>query len=364
MQRSERSVGIKDIARALKTSIGTVDRALHGRPGVSEKTKARVLQMADQLGYKPNLAAQALKLNRQLSIGVVLPKHIAHFFDPLRAGIRDAAAATVGTHVSLEFHEYPRIGVGDVEAIEKALKRRYDGMIFIPGDARKFDPLIRKLSRSGTAMMCVGNDAPNSERVGSVAAHAHISGAIAAELLALKLPHKANVVVFSGELTTLDHAEKLRGFAATLALQAPQLTLLSTLESHEKPEEAYDQTIELMQRKDRPEGLYLSTANSFPVLKALDELGLLGKVQVITTDLFEELVPLIEDGKVLATMYQRPHTQGKVAFESLLAYLLREDQTHPVVRLMPHVVFRSNLSLFANRLIEADEDLETELVSK
>ena len=72
------NAGIKDIAKALKVSIGTVDRALHGRPGVSAKTKARVLQMAKRLGYKPNLAAQALKLNRRVSIGVVLPEtHLA-----------------------------------------------------------------------------------------------------------------------------------------------------------------------------------------------------------------------------------------------------------------------------------------------
>jgi hypothetical protein len=35
-----KSAGIKDVAKALKISIGTVDRALHKRPGVSEKTKA------------------------------------------------------------------------------------------------------------------------------------------------------------------------------------------------------------------------------------------------------------------------------------------------------------------------------------
>ncbi|HEY1731001.1 MAG TPA: LacI family DNA-binding transcriptional regulator [Terriglobales bacterium] len=355
------NAGIKDIARALKVSIGTVDRALHGRAGVSEKTKARVLQMADKLGYKPNLAAQALKLNRSLSIGAVLPKHISHFFDPLRAGIRAAAAATVGMKVNLEFHEYPRLGVGDAEAIEDALQQHYDGIIFIPGDARKFEPLIRKLSRSGTAMMCVGSDAPNTDRVGSVAAHAYVSGAIAAELLAHKLSHKANVAVFSGELFTLDHAEKLRGFAATLAVQAPHLTLLPALESHERPKDAYRQAMTLMHSKERPEGLYLSTANSMPVLKALDELALLGKVQIVTTDLFHELVPLIEFGKVLATMYQRPYTQGKIAFESLVAHLTNESKTQPVVRLAPHVIFRSNLSLFSGQITDTDEELETEL---
>jgi LacI family transcriptional regulator len=352
--------GIKEIAEVLNVSIGTVDRALHDRPGVNEKTKARVLQVAEQLGYKPNLAAQALKLNRRLSIGVVLPKHISHFFDPLRAGIRAAAASKVGMQIRLDFHEYPRIGSGDAEAIERALAQKYDGIIFLPGDTRKFDPLIRKLARSGTAMMCVGSDAPNSERVGSVAVHAYVSGAIAAELLAHKLTRKANVAIFSGELSTLDHAEKLRGFAATLAVQAPHLTLLPALESHERPKEAYRQAIGLMQRKDRPEGLYLSTANSVPVLKALDELQLLGKIQVVTTDLFHELVPLIEFGKILATMYQRPYTQGKIAFENLVAYLLKEKTTHASVRLPPHVIFRSNLSLFSGRIIDTEDETGNE----
>ena len=56
-----KAAGIRDIAEALGTSIGTVDRALHGRSGVSARTKARVLRMAEQLGYKPNIAARSLK---------------------------------------------------------------------------------------------------------------------------------------------------------------------------------------------------------------------------------------------------------------------------------------------------------------
>ena len=356
-----KSAGIKDIAKALKISIGTVDRALHERPGVSEKTKARVLKMAEQLGYRPNLAAQALKLNRHLSIAAILPKHISHFFDPLREGIRAAAAATVGMKIELEFHEYPRLGVGDVAAFEEALQRHYNGIIFLPGNMRRFDPLIHTLSRSGTAMMCVGSDAPNTDRIGSVAAHAAVSGAMAAELLSHKLNRKATVAIFSGELSTLDHAEKLRGFAATLAVQAPNLSLLPALESHERPDEAYRQALALMRSKPQPEGLYLSTANSMPVLKALEELGLLGTVQVVTTDLFRELVPLIETGKVLATIYQRPFTQGKLALETLLKCLLEGGKPQPIIRLVPHLIFRSNLSLFSSQIANSDDEFETEL---
>ena len=260
----------------------------------------------------------------------------------------------------MEYFEYPRLGMGDVEAFAQVMDRHFDGIIFLPGDARKFNPLIRKLSRRGTAMMCVASDAPNTERIGSVSADAFVSGAIAAELLSHKLGRKANVAVFSGALSTIDHAEKLRGFAATLATQASHLTLLPVLESHERPREAYRQALSLMKGKFKPEGLYISTANSIPVMKALEERGLLGKVQVITTDLFQELVPLIQSGKILASLYQRPFTQGKTAFENLLSYLLKKSTTQATVRLAPHVIFRSNISLFFEQIAGTDQTLEEE----
>jgi LacI family transcriptional regulator len=350
MNNTPKTTGIKDIANELGISIGTVDRALHERTGVSLKTKARVLQMAEQLGYKPNLAAQALKLNRRIEIAVILPKQISHFFDPVRAGIRAAANATVGMHVKVTFREYPRLGQGDTETLEASLKEKYDGIIFTPGNPRKLDPIIHRLTTKGTAMLCVGSDAPNSGRIGLVSAHGYTSGALAAELLALRLFRKTYVATITGELTTVDHAEKLRGFAATLAMLAPHLSLLPAVESHERPKEAYRQTLALLHGQSKPQGLYISTANSVPVLQALEEEGLLGKIQVVTTDLFQELVPLIETGKILATLYQRPFTQGKVAFESLLTYLLEDKKASPMIRLAPHIIFRSNLPLFTDRL--------------
>jgi len=350
MNSSSKTAGIKDIAKALGISIGTVDRALHERTGVSLKTKARVHQMAEKMGYKPNLAAQALKLNRLIEIAVILPKEISHFFDPLRAGIQAAADATVGLHVRVTFFEYPRLGQGDTELLEARLKDRFDGIIFTPGNPRKLDSVIQRLTTHGTAMLCVASDAPSSRRIGLVSAHAYTSGALAAELLAHKLSKKAYVATITGELTTLDHAEKLRGFAGALATVAPHLSLLPAVESHERPKEAYRQTISLLHGELKPQGIYISTANSLPVLQALDEEGMLGKIQVVTTDLFQQLVPMIEAGKILATLYQRPYTQGKVAFESLLTHLHEDRKTSPMVRLAPHIIFRSNLPLFTDRL--------------
>src|SRR5580698_5544115 len=204
--KSGKAAGIRDIAEALGTSIGTVDRALHGRSGVSARTKAKVLRMAEQLGYKPNIAARSLKLNRNVRIAAVFPREIAAFFDPLRGGIRAAADEAVGMRLTLDFFDYPRLGLGDVAALESAATKKYDGILFTPGRPRELAPVIRRIVGEGTPMLCVASDAPDSGRIASVAVDAYTSGALAAELLSHKLQAASRVATITGELATFDHS--------------------------------------------------------------------------------------------------------------------------------------------------------------
>ena len=347
------SVGIKQIAAAAGISIGTVDRALHNRPGVNPKTRSRVLKIAEKLGYRPNLAARSLKLNRRLRIAVHLPRHIASFFDPLRDGVRAAAAAMQGTAVDLTFRTYPHLGEGDMKLLEEDLERDYDGILMTPGNPIQVESAIRRFTERGTAVVCVASDAPRTSRLAAVSVDAAISGGIAAELLGTVLQSEGTLATITGDLKTFDHGEKLRGFAATLATLAPHLTLIPTIETHDSPKEAYRATLALLKRKPRPIGIYINTANSLAVLRALDENAMWGRVKLVTTDLFAELVPLIESGKILATLYQRPFTQGKLAFETLCRFLAEGIRPEPVTRLAPHIILRSNLPLFLERLPEA-----------
>lgn len=347
---------IKDIAQALGISIGTVDRALHGRSDISLATRARVLKKAEELGYRPNIAARSLKLNRRLRIGVYFPREIASFFDALRSGVRSAAAASTGVSVELIFRTFPRLDEGDLELLKADSHEKLDGLLITPGNPDHIGPALNEVARRGVPVLCVASDAPRTERIASVMADAHASGAIAAELFSRTIQKPGHLATFAGDLTTLDHAEKLRGFAANLAVFAPHLSLHPAMESHEKPTVAYRQAASLLSRKPYPLGIYVSTANSIPILKALEEKRLLGEVQVITTDLFPELLPYIESGKVIATLYQRPFAQGKTALELLLRYLVHGMAPDAITRLAPHIILRSNLSLFTAYLHEREEE--------
>jgi len=76
------------------------------------------------------------------------------------------------------------------------------------------------------------------------------------------------------------------------------------------------------------------------------------------TDLFKSLLPYIESGDVLATLYQRPRTQAKIALNIITTYLLEGRLLDSVTRLAPHIILRSNLPLFLHYLAEhKDGDL-------
>ncbi len=341
----DKVAGIKEIATALGVSIGTVDRALHGRPGINPMTRARVLKMAQTLDYRPNVAARHLKLNRKLRISVHLPREIASFFDAMRDGIQEAASPFASS-IELQFRTYPHLGEGDAALFSEALEEGTNGMILVPGHPADLKPWIRKAARRHIPVVCIATDAPGTERLTTVSIDAYTSGAMVAELLTRFTRRAGKVLVVTGDLNTVDHAEKVRGFEESLARLNSPLQVAAVLEAHDDPDQAYRLTRDALRAHDGIAGVYVSTTNSASVVQCLEETGRIGKTAVITTDLFPALVPLIRSGQVLATIYQRPRSQGRMAFQSLYQFLVEGTCPPPRHRLPPHIILQSNLDLF------------------
>jgi len=66
-------IGIRDLARHLEISIGTVSRALNGKADVNPATRQRVLEAAAQLGYSPNQSGRSLRRGQTDLVGVIVP---------------------------------------------------------------------------------------------------------------------------------------------------------------------------------------------------------------------------------------------------------------------------------------------------
>lgn len=71
---------IKDIARIAKVSVGTVSMALNEKPGVNEETRKKILAIAEELNYKPNLYARYLTNQKTNLIGLIVTDITNPFF--------------------------------------------------------------------------------------------------------------------------------------------------------------------------------------------------------------------------------------------------------------------------------------------
>lgn len=353
-------VGLQGIADALGVSRGTVDRALHNRSGVNPRTKRRVLRAAQRLGYRPNLAARYLSSKKRLTVGVALPLEVAFFYDDIREGIFEAASVYEPLGVKILHRTYKRFGEHEVEAIRDLMQEDIRGLVISPAYPNRLRPYIDEGARRNLPVVCVATDAPETKRLTTVSVDPLVCGALAGELMGYFLRPGGNVVVFIGMHATVDHEQKLRGFRSSLRAFCPEGKIAAVVETHDEAMEAYQKCREILEQQQPVEGIYVSTANSLPVLRALEELGLTGKVRVICTDLFPALLSHIKSGAVAATIHQRPREQGRTAFHTLVRYLTEGVRPEPGISLNPAVVMRSNLELFtlngSSRLALASQD--------
>jgi LacI family transcriptional regulator len=87
----QKEITIYDLARKLDLSIATVSRALKDDPVVSKKTKKRIADLAQELGYRSNHFARNLRTRRTMTIGVIIPRINSYFMSAVIAGMENIA---------------------------------------------------------------------------------------------------------------------------------------------------------------------------------------------------------------------------------------------------------------------------------
>jgi len=339
--------GIHLIAELADVSIGTVDRALHGRAGINESTRQRILQIAQQIAYTPNLAARALSASKTgARIGVCMPREIRFFYDQLWSGVLDEARLVAQLGVQMVYRPVQTLGVEDAEAFKELAQSGVNGIILTAGNPQGLKPLIDDAEEKGIRVVCVSTDAPESRRSSIVCVEPSLNGRLAGELMGKFVPSGSQVAVVAGMLRAEDHRQKTAGFSEAFPRHCPGGKIAGVIEGHEDEDESFQKTFDLLGRVPTLAGLYVNTVNCLPVCRALGARGLAGKIKLITTDLFAEMSPYFEAGTITASIYQQPHRQGQMAVRLMADNLTGRLPFPPIVHLSPGLVMSSNLHLF------------------
>ena len=120
------NVTLKHIAEALGVSAMTVSRALNDRDNVDEKTKQRVREKAQSMGYTPNRVAKSLVSRKTYTLGVVIPEITHAFFPEVVRGIEEVAYySDYQLFLTNANEQFDR----EQEAIETLRSQRVDGLL-------------------------------------------------------------------------------------------------------------------------------------------------------------------------------------------------------------------------------------------
>jgi LacI family transcriptional regulator len=172
---------LQDIADRLNISTATVSRALSGKPGVSQKTRQRVLEVANELRFTPDPAAQSLATSKTYAVAFVIKRLLIRSHNPFYDRIM------MGVEQELEQHGYHLVSItidekqANVSRLPPGLdKRRLDGLII--AGCELSNRVTTTLTSLGLPTVLVGNtlqhsmiDAVTSEnKEGGYAATTHL----------------------------------------------------------------------------------------------------------------------------------------------------------------------------------------------
>ena len=155
-QGRRRRVTINDIAREAGVSKGAVSYALNDRPGLGDETRARILRIADELGWRPNSAARSLSASRADACGLVLARPAQTlaaeaFFPGFLAGVEaELSARSIALNLQVASDLEMEIGIYRRWWAE----RRVDGVLLT--DLREDDPRVDAIVELGLPAVVVG----------------------------------------------------------------------------------------------------------------------------------------------------------------------------------------------------------------
>lgn len=141
----ERDITIYDLASELKISVATVSRALKDDPVVSKKTKKRIFELAEKMGYRSNHFARNLRQQQTNTIGIMVHELNSNFINSVLAGVEkvttEAGYDLIIAHSSESY-------VKETANAKNLFHKRVDGLIaslsFDTKDLDHFRPFIDK----------------------------------------------------------------------------------------------------------------------------------------------------------------------------------------------------------------------------
>ncbi len=318
-----------DVAKHSGVSHQSVSRVLNNNSGVSEKTRTKVLESINALGYTRNLAARALVTGKTFTIGVVSfdsglygPSSMLH---GIQSAAKDAGYGVILTSIR-ELSQNALAG-----AIDELSNVRVDGIAVIApqsSELKEFRGLDLKLP-------IVAPQSPNRKKIPTFNIDQYAGAQIAVEHL-LSLGHK-KIAHIAGPADWFDASQRLQGWKDLLTKKG--FTTKNLFIGDWTPQSGYDITKKLMKTDEITAIFAANDAMAIGVLRALHEMKIRvpEEMSVVGFDNTPESSMLIPG---LTTVDQDFSHLGHELLSLLIQQITGEKTSKKISKITPELMIR------------------------
>ena len=326
MNKLPERIRIKDIARLADVSVGTVDRVLHGRTGVSEASRKRVEEILKQLDYQPNMYASALASNKKYLFVCLLPQHKeGDYWTDVELGMKRAVETFSDFHITLSVMYYDQYEYSSfINAGEEILKQEPDGVLLAPTIPEMTARFTDKLQEREIPYIFIDSNVASLNPLAFFGQKSDQSGYFAA-LIAMMLGEcPKEIVIFrqinEGRLGSNQQENREKGFRKYMQEHFPDCKIVELNLYAKRPDE--DEALMNRFFQENPQVTCGITQLESVHYRRISHRTQHEKFQTDWVRLLHRNVSCLKEGAVDFLIAQQPTAQGYSGVESLCNHLI------------------------------------------
>lgn len=308
---------LKDIAYQAGLSLATVDRAIHGREGVRQHTRARVEEAIRELERQSERAA--IK-GRRFTIDVIM-ETTNRFGRACREAFEAEVPSMRPASFRCRFHMAEIMDVSELVALlERIRKRGSHGVVLKGPDAPSLAAAVNDLVRADIPVVTFVSDIDRTQRLSYVGMDNQRAGETAAYFMGQMLAGRASrvlTVVSSNRF----HGEAVResGFKRAMQRLHPHLAIERVSEGHGINQQTGELVREALQRYPDIAAVYSIGGGNKAIVSAFDSLGR-DCHAFIAHDLDDENLQLLRNRRITLALHHDLRRDARTACQHLLRY--------------------------------------------
>lgn len=358
MDKNKKTYTTKDIAKLANVSRGTVDRILHGRGSVSQKSRQKVEDVLKQIDYKPNVLARTLQSSKTIRIAAILPSEKNDMFWADSAfGLEEASEEYSTFGVNIDQYFFNQSDTSSFEKMaQKVLDQKPDGVIIVPFFYKEsVDFFIQCISRNIPYIM-FNTHVEDAQALSFVGQDLVQSGRMAANLMLKTQSHRGNITIFHFDediSNSIHMQQKEDGFKQFLQDAGYDLNLISTVNiKAADDEELTNQLGDLFGANDNVSGIFVTTSKAYKIAKFLKWRSF--EKVLIGYDLLEENLMYLVSGQIDYLIHQNPRKQAHSSISFMVDHLLFRKSI-PKQNLLPlDIVIPENVNSYLDTHYDFD----------